>query len=115
MVSSAVNFNGPVPTERLWSYAQGWLPMSHIRAFGGFYAPVVHLLCPLIGFAVFWVLSRHEGGISFWTPMAIALLFTMPPSVSDPWVVTARTILIVLLMVWRSRRDPARLPVPASP
>ena len=70
-------------TERLWSYAHGWQPMSHIRDFGGFYAPTIHLICPLIGFALFWIISRHKVGINLWKPMAIALLLTIQPSVSD--------------------------------
>jgi hypothetical protein len=121
MVFSGMNLNAPLPistyqgffqhmllaTERLWSYAHGWQPMSHIHDFGRFYAPAVHLICPLIGFALFWITSRHEVGINFWKPLAIALLLTIPPSVSDlvpsyavPWVEGARTILIVLLMGW---------------
>ena len=121
MVFSAVNLNEPLPistyqgffqhmllaTERLWSYAHGWQPMSHIRDFGRFYAPTVQLICPLIGFALFWILSRHKVGINFWKPMAIALLLTIPsgyialvPGYALPWVEVARTILIVLLMVW---------------
>lgn len=94
-------------TERLWSYAHGWQPMSHIRDFGGFYAQTVHLICPLIGFALFWIVSRHKVGIKVWKPLAIALLLTIPPSFSNlasgyaiPWVEAARTVLIVLVMVW---------------
>jgi hypothetical protein len=121
MVFSAVNFRDALrastyqgffqhlllATERLWSYAHGWQPMSHIRDFGQFYAPTIHLVCPLIGFALFWILSRHKVGINFWKPMAIALLLTIPPGLSDlasrdatPWVEVARTTLIVFLMVW---------------
>jgi hypothetical protein len=121
MVFSGVNLNEPLPistyqgffqhmllaTERLWSYAHGWQPMSHIRDFGHFYAPTIHVICPLIGFALFWIISQHKVGINFWKPLAIALLLTMPPSFSDlasrnaiPWVEVARTALIVSLMVW---------------
>jgi hypothetical protein len=146
MVFSAVNLNDSLPistyqgffqhmvlaTERLWSYAHGWQPMSHIHDFGRFYAPTVHLICPLIGFALFWIASRRKVGINFWKPLAIAVLLTIPPSFSDlvhrygvPWVEVARTILIVLLMVWSVEdpanrklrsflRDPVRQPVPAS-
>ncbi len=93
-------------TERLWSFAHGWQPMSHIRDFGRFYAPAVHLICPLIGFLLFWVMSRHKVGINLWKPMAIALLLTVPsslltqmPAYSLPWIEVARTLLIVWLMV----------------
>jgi hypothetical protein len=121
MVFSAVNLTEPLPistyqgffqhmllaTERLWSYVHGWQPMSHIHDFGRFYAPTVQMTCPLIGFAIFWILSRHKLGIDFWKPMAIALLLTIPtsyiarvPGYALPWVEVARTILIVMLMVW---------------
>ena len=93
--------------ERLWSYAHGWQPMSHIRDFGHFCAPTIQLVCPLIGFALFWILSRHRVGINFWKPLAIGLLLAVLPGLSDlaspsatPGVEAARTILIVLLMVW---------------
>lgn len=118
MVFSAMNLNEPLPistyqgffqhvlfaTERLWSYAHGWQPMSHIDEFGRFYADTVHLICPLIGFALFWIVSRHKVGIKSWKPIGIALLLTMPPSFRVPnyveWVEVVRTLLIVLLMVW---------------
>ncbi|MDR3700337.1 MAG: hypothetical protein P4L56_11910 [Candidatus Sulfopaludibacter sp.] len=121
MVFSAVNFNDALPvstyrgffrhilltTERLWSFAHGWQPMSHVRDFGRFYAPMVHLICPLIGFAFFWILSRHKLGGNFWKPAALALLLAIPPGFSDlvpgyalPWVEVVRTLLIVWFMVW---------------
>ena len=121
MAFSGLNFNGPLPistykgffqhmllaTEWLWSYAHGWQPMSHIRDFGRFYAPMVHLICPLIGFALFWMISRHKVGINCWKPIAIALLLTIPSSFVAqaprdvlPWLEVARTLLIVWLMVW---------------
>jgi hypothetical protein len=121
MVLSAVNFDEPLPissyqgffqifaavTERLWSYAHGWQPTSHIRDFGHFYAPMVQLLCPLVGFAIFLVISRHKVGTNFWKPLAAALLLAIPtgyiglvPGYAIPWVEAARTILMVLVMVW---------------
>jgi hypothetical protein len=117
MVFSAMYFRELLPistyqrmlfaTERLWSYAHGWQPMSHFRDFGSFYAQTVHLICPLIGFALFWIVSRHKVGINAWKPLVIALLLTIAPSFSDlvsgyaiPWAEAARTVLIVLLMVW---------------
>ena len=94
-------------TERLWSYTHGWQPMSHIDEFGRIYAHTVHLICPLLGFALFWIVSRHKVGFKSWKPIGIALLLTVPPSFSDlapdyivPWVEVVRTLLIVLLMVW---------------
>lgn len=121
MVDSAMHFDSPLPastyegffrqillaTEQLWSYAQGWPPMSHIRDFGHIYASTIQLVCPLIGFALFRVMSGHKVGIGFWKPLAIALLLTIPPGFSDlvssyatPWAEAVRTILIILLMAW---------------
>lgn len=92
-------------TWRLWSYAHGWQPMSHVAMshvedFGHFFAPTVQLICPLIGFALFWITSRHKVGLNLWKPMAIALLLTRVPGYASPSVEVARTILIVLSMAW---------------
>ena len=97
--------------ERLWSRAHGWPSMSNIDEFGRFYAQTVHLICPLIGFALFWIVSRHHVGANVWKPMAIALILAVTPLgiVTDapfsalglgPWSQVARTLIIVLLMVW---------------
>jgi hypothetical protein len=120
VVSSAVNLTETLPvsayqgffrhillaTERLWSYAHGWQPMSHIHDFGRFYAPVVQLICPLIGFALFWILSRHKLSIDVLKPVALALVLAIPSSFIDgvpgyalPWVEVARTLLVVGFMV----------------
>jgi hypothetical protein len=137
MVFSAMHFNESLPiwtyrgffqrivlaTERLWSYAHGWEPTSHIRDFGHFYAPMVRLICPLIGFAVFWMVSRSRAGVHTWKPIGIALLATLAPDfialapfyalgLQEQWVQVIRTLLIVSLMVWshpRPGRRPARL------
>ena len=115
-------------TERLWSYANGWEPMSHVRDFGQFYAPAVELICPLLGFGVFWIISRHKVGLKFWKPVAIVTLLAIPrgylavvPWTALPIVEVARTLFIVALMMWsvgaiRLRsflRDPIRQPAPA--
>jgi hypothetical protein len=93
--------------ERLWSYAHGWPPMSHIRDFGQFYAPVVQLTGPLIGFALFSILSRHKPGTHLGKPLAMAWVLTIPsgyiavvPYHALPWLEGIRTIAMVLLMVW---------------
>jgi CDP-diglyceride synthetase len=125
MVYSAMNFSGPLPvstyqgffqqimlvTERLWSYAHGWQPLSHIRDFGHFYAPVVQLICPLIGFTIFWILSRRRLSLAFWPALTIAFLLAVPLGfvlpVSGPglpWLEVARTLFLVLLMVWSAER-----------
>ena len=97
--------------ERLWSYGHGWQPMSHIRDFGGFYALTVRLLCPLIGFALFWVFSRCRVGRNIWKPMAIAWILLTPIQlvILKPLLAlglgvsgaeTMRTLLLVLAMIW---------------
>jgi hypothetical protein len=118
LVSSAMYFDQDLPpvtyqgffqqillaTERLWSHAHGWQPLSHIRDFGHFYAPVVQLVGPLVGFALFWITSRHKVGIDFWKPVGIALLMGIPPlfnfGSAEPWVQAFRTVVIVMFMVW---------------
>jgi hypothetical protein len=114
MVYSAVHFDRPLPVsmydaffrwillaiEQLWSHAHGWQPMSHIHDFGHFYAPVVQVICPLIGFAVFCAISRQKLGSACWKPLAIALPLTVVSSDGLPWVEAARTAAVVLLMVW---------------
>jgi len=96
-----------VLTERLWSYAHGWQPGSHIRDFGHFYAPMVQLIGPLTGFALFWMTSRHKVGTEIWKPLAVAFLLAIPTGYLDlvpgnvvAWVEATRTVFIVLLMVW---------------
>ncbi len=121
VVLSAMSFHEPLPispyegffghivsaAERLWSYAHGWQSMSHVRDFGWFFAPASQVICPLIGFALFWAISGHRVGSNIWKPLAIALLFAIPngyidlvPSHTLPWMEAARIVLIVLLMVW---------------
>ena len=121
LVLSAVSFTDPLPistyqrffwhivsaAERLWSWVHGWPAMTHVRDFGHFFAPTVQVICPLIGFAVFWIISRQQVGIRCWRPVAIALLLAIPngyidlvPGYALSWVEAGRTSLVVLLMVW---------------
>jgi hypothetical protein len=125
MAFSAMNLSEPLPIstyrgffqqplfvmERLWSYVNGWPSMSHIRDFGNAYAHMVHLICPLIGFALFWIVSRHHVGTNVWKPMAIVMMLAVPPyaiaaapfyalGFKEPWIEMARTLLVMLLMVW---------------
>jgi hypothetical protein len=120
MVRSAMNLADRLPistylgffqhivfaTERLWSRAQGLKSMTgDIYAFAGFYARMVHLLCPSIGFVLFWILSRHHVGRNAWKPLAIGLILSLTPLasvtyISREWSEVIRTVMIVLLMVW---------------
>jgi hypothetical protein len=97
--------------ERMWSYVHGWQSMSHIQNFGWFYAGTVHILCPLIGFALFWMISRYNVGRNIWKPLAIALIMVTPLQlvmlkpllalgVGESVAETIRTLLLVLAMVW---------------
>jgi hypothetical protein len=98
--------------ERLWSYAHGWQPMSHIRDFGPFYAQTVHLVCPLFGFVLFGIISRQQVVTKLWRPVGIALLLSLitPASaleaplyvvgLNQPWVAVARTLITLAVMLW---------------
>jgi hypothetical protein len=85
--------------------------MSHIEEFGHFYAHTVDLICPLIGFSLFWMISRRKVGIQFWKPVGIALLLTFQPGslafipiyalgLGYTWSEVVRTLLVVLSMAW---------------
>ena len=88
-------------TERLWSFANGWQPLSHFQDFGQFVAPAVHLVYPLIGFALFLALARHRPGSNIWKPaVVLVLLMTLPNT--TPWVEALRSVLAVGLMAWSS-------------
>jgi hypothetical protein len=124
VVLSAINWAEPLPIStyrgffqhawlvmaRLWSYAHGWPSASHIPD-GQAYAATVRLLCPLIGFALFWIISRHHVGTNVWKPIIIALLVTALPhfivapavrawGLHHPWIELTRTLLALFLMVW---------------
>lgn len=128
LVSSAMYFDQDLPpvtyqgffqqillaTERLWSHAHGWPPLSHIQDFGHFYAPVVQLVGPLVGFALFWIMSRHKVGVDLWKPVGIALLLDISLfsfGSAEPSVQAFRTAFVVILMVWSV--GAVRIPKPA--
>src|SRR5690242_1085291 len=85
LVYSAVYLDRPFPTgsyygfcrnvlllfEWMWSKAHGWPPLSHIEIFGRFYANVIPIVCPLIGFLVFRLVSRRGFDSSLWKPLLI--------------------------------------------
>ena len=65
------------------------------------------MICPLIGFVVFWMMSRYRVGKNLWRPLVVALLLAVPagfvalfPAYAIPWVEVARTSLVALLMMW---------------
>jgi len=100
-----------IAMERLWSHAHGWQSMmvehpevpDHAWRFGRAYAQTLHLGCPLIGFALYWIISRHRVGIQAWRPLAIALVLDYRmffPNPVTPQFEVQRTMLAVLLMVW---------------
>src|SRR5580700_11377237 len=53
--------------------------MSHVDDFGRFYAQAVHLICPLIGFAIFWIISPHTRGTKWGKPMVTVVVLTLAP------------------------------------
>src|SRR5580704_7218959 len=63
---------------RLWDHTHGWMPMSHVEEFGRFYAGLVLLTCPLIGFGIFCFVSRQHVSGQFWKPLAVAIVFATP-------------------------------------
>jgi hypothetical protein len=127
MVFSGVHFDDSPPVssyqsvfrsillavERLWSGWHGWQPLSHIRDFAGFYTGLVHVICPLLGFGLFWMVSRTRFGFSLWKPLAIALICAAVPASPLVWVEAARTTVILLLMLYLSA--PTSQPSPALP
>jgi Na+-transporting methylmalonyl-CoA/oxaloacetate decarboxylase beta subunit len=86
-------------------------PFTHADEFGRFYAAFVFLLCPLIGFAIFWLGSKHRIGGQLWKPLAIATIFATPLErlmrsgfstigLDMLWGEVIRTALVLLLMIW---------------
>ena len=102
----------------LWTRAHG-----DIDTFGRWYAHAVHLLCPAIGFGLFWLISRHQIGRRAWKPFAIAVVlacvpFTLhPPPEWVPWQEVARTLVTALLMLASVRAFTASacLTTPSAP
>jgi hypothetical protein len=95
----------------LWSNVHGWPSLSHIDEFGIFYARAVRFICPVIGFALFLILSRHNTGWNIWKPMMIASLLLTPLQMlalnplsllglGTAVAESARTLVVVLLMAW---------------
>jgi hypothetical protein len=98
--------------DRAWSHAQGYPTWSHAQQFGQFYRETVNVLCPLVGFALFWIASRYRIGIDAWRAIMIFLALTFTPLA----VITPETVLLwgisfsyseaihagitVMLMVW---------------
>lgn len=127
-VLSGLNFSDPSPpsgyeqffrqvllrTEQMWSYAHGWPPLSHVRDFGQFYAPLVQFVGPLLGFAVWMALGRRKVGVRIWQPLvivaALAPVYGYADSVSVgllPWLEAGRAVLVVVLMAWTITRTPS--------
>ncbi|MBS1857258.1 MAG: hypothetical protein JST11_17955 [Acidobacteria bacterium] len=113
--------------ESMWSRAHGWPPFSHIEIFGGFYANVIHIACPLIGFLAFRLLSRDRIGWTLWKPLLIVsagcpLNTWFYPAIWEPWSEMMWAFLIFGLMAWSvgglpaipRKRVAASEPAPAS-
>jgi hypothetical protein len=85
--------------------------LSHVDEFGRFYAYLVFLICPLIGFGIFWLGSEQRIGSQLWKPMAIAVVFATPlqellrqsfrtVGLSEPMAEAGRATVVLLLMIW---------------
>lgn len=106
--------------ESLWSAAHGWASMSHIEDFGRFYALLVHLGCPLAGFALVLAGWRRWTVGSVWKPVAVAAVASLPwidqlgpaafrlAGMNYEWSEVARTALLMTAMLWLvSKETPA--------
>jgi hypothetical protein len=98
-------------TWAVWSQLRGVQPFSHGDEFGRFYAVLVFLLCPLIGFGIFWLSSRRKNTAQLWKPLAIAVIFATPLErfmrsgfstigLNLPWAEVVRTSVVLMLMIW---------------
>ena len=94
----------------VWAQLRGFEPMSHLEEFGRFYAYLVILSCPLIGFGIFCLGSRQKISEQWWKPFAIAILFTAPlgdlisqsfwiSGLDRPVAEAARATIVLLLMI----------------
>jgi len=139
LVSAAVDLSRALPfwsykglglhvllvVEWLWSKAHGWPSFSHLDDFGRWYAYAVRIGCPLLGFLVFWLISRCQIGWDLWKPLLIASvcgplstltcdLFSRDisrfvgrvtnadsyPAIWEPWWEMLAAVLVFALMVW---------------
>ncbi len=96
----------------VWARAQGFEPKSHVEEFGNFYLRFVWLICPLVGFAVFWMDSRREIGPRFWLALAIGVVSALSPlglpltrvflTLGVVAAETLRCLSVLFLMIWSS-------------
>jgi len=97
-------------TRAVWARANDVEPLSHPDEFGQFYFRLVWWTCPLIGFFVFRLGSGQKLGRQVWKPLAIAILFAIPPLaplliasfriLGPAGAVAARCIVVLILMIW---------------
>lgn len=106
--------------SRLWSDAHGWpgpadlsalSRTGHIDDFGRFLAYAVFLLCPLIGFLAYSLVSGSRVSLQWWKPLTIAIAFATPlqhaihdPAMSlglkEPLAEGVRATVVFVLMLW---------------
>jgi hypothetical protein len=74
---------------------------THIDDFGRFYAHTVELICPSLGFTLFWMLTRRKTWRQLWKPFAIVTVAMMIPAwgLAQPWSEVVRTLIVVLAMM----------------
>ena len=98
---------------RIWSGVHGWEPvrdgrhLSHVEEYGRFLARVVLVGWPLLGFGVFWLISRCEMGRRLWRPLVIASALPLgegfrvafrSAGLDEPLAEAARSAAVFLLM-----------------
>jgi hypothetical protein len=99
-----------IATWGAWAHVYGFTPMSRMNDFGRFYYRFLTLACPLLGFGMFWLGSRHKIGGQLWKPLAIAIVFIplgglfsggfTVIGLSRPAAEAARAVVVLLLMIW---------------
>ena len=77
---------------------------THIDQFGRFYAHTVELICPAMGFALFWMLARRKVAALLWRPLAMVTVAALLPvgrlGLVEPWFEVARTLVVITAMMW---------------
>jgi hypothetical protein len=99
-----------IVTWGAWAHVHGFTPISRMNDFGRFYYRLLTLACPLLGFGMFWLGSRHKIGGQLWKPLAIAIVFIPLAGLisgcftliglSGPAAQAARAVVVLLLMIW---------------
>lgn len=81
--------------------------LSHVEEYGRFLARLVLMGWPVLGFVVFWLLSRCEVGRRWWKPLLIVIALPLgdvlhmgfrSAGLDEPLAEAVRSALVFLLM-----------------